>query len=104
MSVPTSTTDERAPLLLAFGTLANRMARILAGRHGLASRMLYAPPEAIHAIVAFLLLAPEADRSDAEVGLNRRRNPLETQPQERLGWSIVSIYRDEGDSGAHGRA
>jgi len=68
MSVPTNPTDERAPLLLAFGTLANRMARILAGRHGLTSRIVYAPPEAIHAIAAYLHLAPEADRSDAEVG------------------------------------
>ena len=68
MTVPTNPTDERAPLLLVFGTLANRMAGILAGRHGLTSRMLYAPPEAIHAIAAFLYLAPQATESDAVVG------------------------------------
>jgi len=68
MSVPTNPTDERAPLLLVFGTLANRMARILAGRHGLISRMVYAPPAAVHATAAFLYVAPQADAADDEVG------------------------------------
>src|SRR3954469_4244036 len=65
---PTRTTHERAPLLLVFGPLADRVAGILRSRPTLAARIAFAPPQAIHAIAAFLYLAPEATGSDAEIG------------------------------------
>ena len=68
MSTTTSTTRERAPLLLVFGSLADRMADILRSRPSLTARIAFAPPETIHAIAAFLHLAPEAAGSDTEVG------------------------------------
>jgi hypothetical protein len=84
VSVPTNATEERAPLLLVFGSLADRMAAILAGRPGLTSRIAFAPPEAIHAIAIFLYFAPEADRSDAEVGdLIEQSDPRELM---RMAW------------------
>ena len=68
MSAQTITIGERAPLLLVFGSLADRVAEILRSRPNLTARIAVAPPEAIHAIAAFLYLAPEAAGSDAEVG------------------------------------
>jgi hypothetical protein len=44
------------------------VAEILRSRPSLTARIAFAPPEAIHAIAAFLYLAPEAAGSDAEVG------------------------------------
>ena len=68
MSTTTSTTRERAPLLLVFGSLADRVADILRSRPSLTARIAFAPAETIHAIAAFLHLAPEAAGSDTEVG------------------------------------
>jgi hypothetical protein len=68
MSTTTSTTRERAPLLLVFGSLADRMADILRSRPSLTARIAFAPAETIHAIAAFMHLAPEAAGSDTEVG------------------------------------
>ena len=68
MSTTTSTNRERAPLLLMFGSLADRMANILRSRPSLTARIAFAPPETIHAIAALLHLAPEAAGSDTEVG------------------------------------
>jgi hypothetical protein len=44
------------------------MADILRSRESLTARIAFAPPETIHAIAAFLHLAPEAAGSDTEVG------------------------------------
>jgi hypothetical protein len=68
VSVPTHTVRERAPLLLVFGPLADRVADILRSRPSLTARIAFAPPEALHAIAIFLYFAPEAGRSDAEAG------------------------------------
>ncbi len=68
MSAPTTAPRERAPLLLVFGPLADRMADVLRSRPSLIGRIAFAPPGAIHAVAAFLYLAPEATRADAEVG------------------------------------
>jgi hypothetical protein len=59
---------ERAPLLGIFGeALSTRMAALIRARPLLIARLIVAPPEAIHAIGAYLYLAPEAAQSDAEV-------------------------------------
>jgi hypothetical protein len=78
MSAPTSAIRERAPLLLVFGPLADRMAEILRSRPSLTAKIAFAPAAAVHAIAAFLHLAPEAAQSDAEVGdLIKQSDPRE---------------------------
>src|SRR3954470_10230606 len=58
---------ERAPLLLVFSDLAPRVATLIRARPLLIARLIVAPPEAVHAIGAFLHLAPDASKPDAEV-------------------------------------
>jgi hypothetical protein len=58
---------ERAPLLLNFGNHASRMAALIRERPILTARLIVAPREAIHAVGAFLHLAPDATGPDAEV-------------------------------------
>jgi hypothetical protein len=58
---------ERAPLLLVFGDLAGRMAALVRARPILIARLIVAPREAVHAIAAFLHLAPDAGRPDEAV-------------------------------------
>ena len=58
---------ERAPLLLVFGDLAERVAGLLRVRPGLIPRLVVAPREVIHSIGAYLYLAPEATQSDEVV-------------------------------------
>jgi hypothetical protein len=59
--------QERAPLLLIFGDLAGRVAALVRARPILVARLIVAPREAVHAIGAFLHLAPDAALPDAEV-------------------------------------
>jgi hypothetical protein len=106
MSAQTTTIRERAPLLLVFGSLADRVAEILRARPSLTARIAFAPPEAIHAIAAFLYLAPEAAGSDAEVG-----NLIEqSDPRELLKKAIpdcpTRLYRalDRAGSPVHNRS
>src|SRR3954467_3635635 len=61
------TPTERAPCLLVFGDLAPRVAKLVRARPILIAHLIMAPREAVHAIGAFLHLAPEAAHSDAEV-------------------------------------
>jgi hypothetical protein len=58
---------ERAPMLLVYGDLAPRVAALVRTRPRLVARLVVAPREAVHAIGAFLHLAPDAARPDAEV-------------------------------------
>jgi hypothetical protein len=51
-----------------FGSLADRMADILRSRPSLTARIAFAPPQAVHAVAAFMYLAPEASGSDKDVG------------------------------------
>jgi hypothetical protein len=51
---------ERAPLLLAFGHRAGRVAALVRAQPILIARLIVAPREAIHAVGAFLHLAPDA--------------------------------------------
>jgi hypothetical protein len=67
MSATDKTTQERAPLLLVFGPLADRVAGILRARPSLTSKLVFAPPRAIHAIGAFLFLGPEVAQTDADI-------------------------------------
>jgi hypothetical protein len=67
MSPADHDTRERAPLLLVFGSLAERVAALLRAQPSLVARLAFAPREAIHAIAAFLYLAPEPTKSDAEI-------------------------------------
>jgi hypothetical protein len=85
----TTTIQERAPLLLVFGSLADRMANILRSRPSLTARIAFAPPEAIHAIAAFMYLAPEADGSDKEVGdLIQQSDPRDLLRMALLRWHL----------------
>ena len=59
--------QERAPLLLVFGVLAPRVASLIRARPTLVARLIVAPREAVHAVGAFLHLAPGAALPDAEV-------------------------------------
>jgi hypothetical protein len=58
---------ERAPLLLIFGSHAGRMTALMRERPNLTARLIMAPREALHAIGAFLHLAPAAIQPDADV-------------------------------------
>jgi hypothetical protein len=58
---------ERAPLLLIFGSHAGRMQALMRERPNLTARLIMAPREALHAIGAFLHLAPAASQPDADV-------------------------------------
>ena len=106
MSAQTITIRERAPLLLVFGSLADRVAEILRSRPSLTARIAFAPPEAIHAIAAFLYLAPEAAGSDAEVGYLIEQS----DPRELLRKAIpdcpARLYRalDRAGSPVRGRS
>jgi hypothetical protein len=106
MSAQTITIRERAPLLMVFGSLADRVAEILRSRPSLTAKITFAPPEAIHAIAAFLYLAPEAAGSDAEVGILIERS----DPRELLRKAIpdcpVRLYRafDRAGSPVRGRS
>jgi hypothetical protein len=59
---------ERAPLLLVFGDeLAGRMAALVRARPILIARLIFCPRQSVHSIAAFLYLAIDAKRPDAEV-------------------------------------
>ena len=58
---------ETAPALRLYSTHAARMARLLRLRPALIPRILFAPRPALHAVGAFLHLAPEASGLDIEV-------------------------------------
>src|SRR5687767_13918283 len=58
---------ERAPLLLLFGDPAERVAVLIHAQPLLIPRLIVAPREAVHAIAAYLYLAPDAAQPDAEV-------------------------------------
>src|SRR5215217_3557795 len=60
-------TRERAPMLLVYGDLSGRVAALVRARPVLIARLIVAPREAVHAIGAFLHLAPDASKLDAEV-------------------------------------
>ena len=66
MSVPFART-ETAPVLCVFGPHASRIADLVRLRPALLNRLAFAPIPAVHAVGAWLHLAPEADRPDAEV-------------------------------------
>ena len=54
-------------MLLVFGALAPRMAKLVRAKPILIARLILAPREAVHAIGAFLHLASEATHTDTEV-------------------------------------
>jgi hypothetical protein len=69
---------ERAPLLRVFGSLATRVAGFLRRRPELAQRLVFAPPEAIHAISAYLYHGLPPDLSDDDVaGMVETHHPRE---------------------------
>jgi hypothetical protein len=84
---------ERAPLILMFGPLADRVAALLRVRPSLICKLTFAPREAIHAIAAFLYLAPEARETDIDVA-----SLIDTSdPRELLARALpgcpVRLYR-----------
>lgn len=58
---------ERAPLIRVFGDLAPRIAQLLRADPALATRLTFAPREAIHAIAAYLHLAANPDASGGDL-------------------------------------
>jgi hypothetical protein len=68
MSAPFTRT-ETAPVLCVFGPHAARVADLVRLRPALLNRLAFAPVPAIHAIGAWLHLAPEADRPDPDVAV-----------------------------------
>ncbi|GAA0607221.1 hypothetical protein GCM10009416_50260 [Craurococcus roseus] len=69
---------ERAPLLRVFGVLAPRVADLIRARPALTARLVFAPREAVHAIGAYLHLAPGAAGPDEQVAaLVDDRDPRE---------------------------
>src|SRR3954463_1477241 len=84
---------ERAPLLLTFGDLADRVAGLIRIQPSLVARLIVAPREAVHATAAFLHLAPYAARPDAEVAAIIST----TSPRELLRGALpgcpASLYR-----------
>jgi hypothetical protein len=83
------TPTERAPLLLVFSDLAPRVAALVRARPLLIARLIVAPREAIHAMGAFLHLAPDAARSDAEVAAVIN----DTDPRELLRAALPDTPR-----------
>jgi hypothetical protein len=61
MSAADKKTQERAPLLLVFGPLVNRVAKILRAHPSLTFEVVCVPPKAIYATDSFLYLARCAD-------------------------------------------
>jgi hypothetical protein len=59
--------SERSPILRVFGHHCARMTTLLRIRPSLLDRVAFAPRTAIHAIAAFLYLAPQAGRPDPTV-------------------------------------
>ncbi|MFC7538773.1 hypothetical protein ACFQU2_03950 [Siccirubricoccus deserti] len=84
--------NERAPLLLVFGDLAPRVAALIRARPLLIARLIVAP-RAVHAIAAFLHLAPDAAGPDAEVATIIN----DTDPRELLNAALPAcparLYR-----------
>jgi hypothetical protein len=80
---------ERAPCLLVFGDLAPRVTKLVRARPILIPRLILAPREAVHAIGAFLHLASDAARSDAEVAeiIN------DTEPRKLLRTALPNCPR-----------
>ena len=66
MPVPFSPA-ERSPLLQVFGGLAPLVAVLIRTRPALAGRLVFAPPEAVHALAAFLHHGVPDTLSDAEL-------------------------------------
>src|SRR3954452_13657789 len=80
---------ERAPLLLVFSDLAPRVATLIRAHPLLIARLIVAPPEAVHAIGAFLHLAPDASKPDAEVA----EMIIGTDPRKLLGIALPDYPR-----------
>jgi hypothetical protein len=96
---------EQAPLLLVFNDLAERVAALIRTQPLLIPRLIVAPRTAVHAIAAFLHLAPDAARSDAEVATII----YETDPRNLLRAALPGcprrLYRalDRAGDRVHGK-
>ncbi|MGK7867200.1 hypothetical protein [Falsiroseomonas sp. E2-1-a20] len=97
--------DERAPVLSVFGNLASRVGRLLRTRPSLTSKLIFAPPRAIHACGAFLHLASDAAGSDSAVAVLID----ETDPRDLLRLAMpgcpAQLYRalDRAGDRLHGK-
>ncbi len=66
MSQPQFTID-RAPMLMAYMLLSGRVGGLIRVRPSLAQRLVFAPPEAMHGIAAYLFHGVPAGLADSEV-------------------------------------
>jgi hypothetical protein len=80
---------ERAPLLLLFGDLAERVTVLIHAQPLLIPRLIVAPREAVHAIAAYLYLAPDTARPSAEVAAII----YETHPRDLLRAALPGCSR-----------
>jgi hypothetical protein len=89
---------ERAPLLRVFGGLAEQVAVLIRLRPSLAHRLVFAPPQAMHAVAAYLHHGVSADLPDAEIA-----EIIETHhPRDLLSQTFpdvpMALYRALGRS------
>jgi hypothetical protein len=94
---------ERAPILRVFGPLAGRVAGLVRACPSLVTRLVVAPRPAIHAMGAYLHLAPEAAGPDHDVGLRIE----DTDPRDLLLAALPDapprLYRALDRAGDHVR-
>jgi hypothetical protein len=81
---------ENGPMLNVFGDLSARIAACFRVRPSLLVRVAFAPRCAVHALGAFLHLAPDADRTDAEVAAILD----ESDPRELLRSAIPNAPKE----------
>ena len=84
---------ERAPLLLVFGSLADRVAALLRTQPSLVPRLVFAPRAAVHATAAFLYLAPEAAGSVEEIADLIARSDPRNLLQRAMPGCPPELYR-----------
>jgi hypothetical protein len=90
---------ERAPLLLVFGSLADRVAALLRTQPSLVPRLVFAPRAAVHATAAFLYLAPEAAGSVEEIADLIARSDPSNLLQRAMPGCPAELYRALGHAG-----
>jgi hypothetical protein len=92
-------------MLLVYGALAGRMATLVRARPILMARLIVAPREAVHAIAAYLYLAPDAAGPDVEVATTIN----DSDPRDLLRAALPDcpprLYRalDRAGDRVHGR-
>lgn len=83
---------ERAPLVRVFGDLASLVAKILRADPSLATRLTFAPRDAIHSIGAYLHLAADPEASAADLAANIASTHPRDLLREALPDCLAHLY------------